>query len=710
MMSNWWQEPLRAVTLEFPASNVSSIDLRAIVAETHRGRVNTLVVFATGYYPGGAAFYQSGIAPHYPGLGARDLLAETIAAAHANDQKVVAYLASIWGNRDLYFAHPDWAQRKADGSVTTWDEQYNSVAMDPLSPYRDYFAKIVREIAENYAVDGFYFDEPSFQSWSASAACHRAFESEFGAPLPTEERFDDPVFQKFLAWRYDQIADWRRSLYDMAKREERCVFFQGAFPLATLSGAAKNYSGAPGQRSYYRERFGVSWHVPLAHADDMARTAETGDLVHMELYRASVGEPLWWYGLALRYVQRLAKGKQILVLSMMAQSPFDLYGLGEAELRLSIAELLANSAAPLFARYYPDQVDQTAWEQVYARFAEAEALAPYLRDRRSLPYVALLYSQTTVERFDYVEGKPGHLQELKGFAKALLQEKILFDVITEADLLDSLDRYQVLILPNASCLSAEGKAAIRRFAAAGGGLIGSYESGMYDESGLRAPADDLSALFGLTYRDETLPFQFDVYMQMTSAQTLPAALPAGKRLPTMGMQVVVDAADAMTVAEVRGASTVHYGPLSDAVGPPTVLAHAPTAGGRAVAFMIPLGARYLEFGIRDFRGLVAAALAWTASSPPPVRVLNAGDTLALTAFWQGERLLLHLVNSVRDETSLPINETIASRNVALEVDLDSPPQSVVALGDETGLNWQYDDGLLRLQLDEVVYHALLVIE
>ena len=634
-MTNWWDEPLRAVTLEFPASDVATIDVKGIVDETHRGHVNTLIVFATGYYPGGTTFYQSRIAPHYPGLGQRDLLAEAIAAAHANGQKAVAYLASIWGNRDLYFAHPDWAQRKADGRVTSWDADYNSVAMDPLSPYRDYFASVVREIADNYAVDGFYFDEPSFQSWSASAACQRAFEAEVGVPLPTVENWDDPAFQRFIAWRYDQIADWRRSLYDTAKRDDRCVFFQGAFPLASLSHRANHFSGAPPQRSYYRERFGVSWHVPLAHGDDMARTAETGDVVHMELYRASVGEPLWWYGVALRCVQSIAKGKPILVLSMMAQSPFDLYGLSEAELRLSVAELLANNAAPLFARYYPDQVDQDAWERVYERFAEAQALAPYLRDRQSIPYVALLYSQTTVERFDHVDGKPAQLSELKGFAKALLQEKILFDVITEADLIDSLDRYQVLILPNASCLSAASKAAIRRFVAAGGGLIGSYESGIYDQTGLRTPADDLSETFGVRYLGGTLPFQFDIYMQMTGAGPLSTALPAGKRLPTLGMQVVVETQAAEVTAEVRGASTVHYAPLSEDIGPPTVLTNETSGGGRTVLFTTPVGARYLEFGIRDYRGLIAAAVNWTADTPPPIRVSNAGDALALTAFRQG---------------------------------------------------------------------------
>jgi len=709
-MSNWWDEPLRAVTLEFPASDVATIDVKGIVNETARGHVNTLVVFSTGYYPGGSAFYQSKIAPLYPGLGERDLLADAVETAHDNGQKVVAYLASIWGNRDLYFAHPDWAQRKADGRVTSWDAAYNSVAMDPLSPYRDYFASIVREIGDNYDVDGFYFDEPSYQSWSASPACRRAFEAEFGLPLPTDEKWDDPVFQQFLAWRYDQIAGWRQSLYDVAKRDNRCVFFQGAFPLASLRGEMTQLSGAPPIPSYYRERFGVSWHVPMAHADDMARTAETGDVVHMELYRASVGEPLWWYGVALRYVGAVAKGKQILVLSMMAQSPFDLYGLSEAELRLSTAELLANNAALLFARYYPDQVDQPAWDRVYERFAEAEALAPYLRDRQSIPYVALLYSQTSVERFDYRAGKPAQLGELKGFAKALLQEKILFDVITESDLCAGINRYQTLILPNASCLSAECKAAVRAFVAAGGGLIASYETGMYDDTGLRTEDDDLSAVFGVTYSGETLPFELDIYMLMSSAHPLLADIPTGKRLPTMGMQVVVEPDGAQAVAHVQGASEVHYGPLGDEIGPPAVLTKSSGGGGRSALFTTPIGVRYLEYGIPDFRKLIRSAVDWTAAAAPPVRLRNASDVLALTAFKQGQRTLIHLVNSVRDETRLPINETIPSTEVVVEVNLQSAARSVVALGDPSEMTWQQSAGLLSIQLSQVAYHVLLVID
>ena len=409
----------------------------------------------------------------------------------------------------------------------------------------------------------------------------------------------------------------------------------------------------------------------MAHGDDVARTADLADIVHMELYRASVREPLWWYGVALRYVQSIAKGKQILVLSMMAQSPFDLYGLSDTELRLSVAELLANSASPLFARYYPDRVDVDAWDNVYARFGEAKSLAPYLRNRVSIPYVALLYSGNTEERFENREGTPSHRGELKGFAKALLGEKILFDVISEADLLAGIGQYKVLILPNASSLSAECKAAVRAYAAAGGGVIGSYEAGMYDATGRRAEADDFAALFGIEYSGDKLAFELDIYMRVEESHALPTAIRAGKRIPTVGMQVGVEATAAKPVATIHGASEVHYGPLSDDLGPPVVLTHEADEG-RRVLFTTPVGVRYLEFGVPDFRRLIADAVLWTAREKPPVRVSNASDVLAVTAFRQGERTLIHLVNSIRDEIRLPINETIPSVDVAIEVDIKSP--------------------------------------
>jgi hypothetical protein len=421
-----------------------------------------------------------------------------------------------------------------------------------------------------------------------------------------------------------------------------------------------------------------------------------------------VSEPLWWYGVCLRYIRSIAADKPCLVLGMMAQSPFDLYGLPEAELRLSVAELLANGGAPLFARYYPDRVDQEAWDRVYGLFAEAETLAPFLGPRESAKFAALLYSPNTYRRFDHVGGKPSHLGELKGFAKALLQAHILFDILTEDDLAGRLADYKVLILPNASCLPADAKAAIRSFVAAGGGLVGSYEAALHDETGQRSE-DNLASLFGIAYAPNGLGYQADSYMRMRGDHELPIAMPPGKRVPTGGLQINVQAAGASPVADLLGGAVVHYGPLGDEPIQPVVLTQRMEKG-RAVYLAPSIGVRYLELGVEDHRQLIAAAATWAAGDQPSIRLRNAPRHLAMTAFRQKGRTLIHLVGSVRDEVMPPIAELEPARLVKLEIDLTAEPGDVKLFGDAASADWTVSDDVLTIVISEVTAHVLVVVE
>lgn len=709
-MTKWWAKPMRVVTLEFPASDVATIDVQAIVNELHEGAVNTLCVFCTGYYPGGTAFYQSKIAPLYPGLGERDLLAETIQTARANGQKVIAYIATIWGGRELFQQHPDWAQRQKDGSVTSWDDAYSSVAMCPNSPYRQYLNSIVCELIENYDLDGFYFDEPSYQSWCSCSYCQEKFYAEYHQPLPIEENWGDPVFQKFIHWRYEQISAWRKELYDLASSEKRCVFFQGAFPLSSFPPSKRQIYNLEFKHPYVARFSGVDWFVPMGHASDMAYAAELGDLLHFELYRRSVREPLWWYGVSLRYGQAIAKGKPILTLGMMAQSPFELYGLPEAEIRLSVAELLANESAPLFARYYPDRVDQDAWGLVYDCLREAREIEAYLVDRQSVKFAALLFSESTLHRFDYDTGHPPHLTEMKGFARAMLQSQVLFDVITEADLTrERLAEYKVLILPNASCLRTSAKDAIRQFVNNGGGLVASYESGMYDEQGNRTPSNDLADLFGVTYDGSTPGFAgFDVYMKTKGAAL---GVKSGKQIPTGGLYVGAYTAGAKSVATILGGSGVAmYGRLGDESRQVGVVTH--QVRGKTAYFASPIGHVYYTFGVVDLRQMMIAALQYSASAPAGIRVENAPHTMALTAFDQPreKRTIIHLVNSVQDEIQLAIEDVQKGRNVRLRVNLPQAPREVTSVAGIQKLTWRYNQEVLTITIPLINYYAVVAIE
>lgn len=663
-MEKWWKKPFRSVTLEFPAADIPTINLREIIDECNSGGVNVLNVFAIGYYPGGSAFYQSKIAPHYPTLKERDLLLESIEAAHRNGQKVIAYVASIWGNAELYAKNPDWAQVKKDGTINSWDDENNAVAMCPNSGYREYIASIVKEISENYDVDGFYFDEPSFQSWCACCNCREKYLKETGKELPVTENWQDKDFIKFIDWRTGQISEWRRSLYDLVKTDDRCVFWQGGFNMSMLPSADNMTLGIP-YRNFYVQRFSdVNWYAPIAHGFDELHDAKIGDIVHQELYRRNACQPLWWYGIALRYAQALAPDKQHLVLNMINQSPFDAYGLPEDEIRVSFAEIAANNGSPLIARYYPDKVDKATWDIAYECMKELEECSEYLYNRDSEKYAAILYSYNTIKRNDMLKA-PSHLKCVNGVAKVLLHNKILFDIVTEDTLKESISKYKVIILPNACYLSQETVRLLKGFSSAGGGLVVSYASAIYSDTGDVA-RENLKEELGIEYKKITHEFRgLDVYMKCTDDTTVPHGIRSDKLIPAGILTIDVECTEAGTIMRQLGASEVHYGPLSQEAGSSTVTYNINSGKGRSVYFAMPVGGIYYEYGVKDYADLLTAAVRWAAKSEPAVSLVNAPKTVELTAFNQPlyNRRIIHLVNSVHDEIMCPIDGLQAVRGV-----------------------------------------------
>ena len=69
---------------------------------------------------------------------------------------------------DIYKKNSSWAQRRVDNKKTT---QLDAAAICLNSPYNEVLLNSAKEIAKNYSVDGFYFDEVSFQSWCKCNFC-----------------------------------------------------------------------------------------------------------------------------------------------------------------------------------------------------------------------------------------------------------------------------------------------------------------------------------------------------------------------------------------------------------------------------------------------------------------------------------------------------------------------------------------------------------
>jgi len=714
-LRNWWDRPLRAVTLEFPAADIKRLDVRELIKKLADYGVNTINVFVVSYWPGGAAYYKSSLAPAHPDLGDKDLLATALDEAHKHDMKVIAYVNVLWGDKNMFEKHPEWAQRRADGKITTWEPSLTTVAMCPNTKYQEYILQVVKEIAGNYDVDGFYFDEPCFQSWCNCESCRQTFMKETSKELPAEAKWHDSTWQQFVRWRYNKITQFKRALYDASKKDGRAIFFQHPFPLAfwpkeevmTLLNLPEDFI-----TRFVKQT--ARWYVPLMYGADLEATAEIEDLLHFELYRKSVDRPLWWYGVCLRLGRYVGQGKPIMVLNMQGYSPFDLYSLPEPELRLAVGEITANAANPLFALYYPDIADTRGWNILGRVFHELKSSEQYLVDLESVKFAAVLHSSRTTDLFDSDTDSTRHVECLMGVCKALLRDHVLFDVITEMDLEKNLRNYNVLVLPDVASMTKKECELVAQFVKDGNGVVASYRTSLFDENGKQLQNLGLEFLGASYLGSEKYVKSHDSYMCVKEAHPVTELLPRDMYLPSMGSQLAVQAkGKAIPLATLIEEPEAHYAPLKNDTGIPTILANE-YGKGRSVYFPGPIGEKYLSFGVYDHWKLIANAVRWAAHQEQPVRVQNCPSTVELTAYTQPkkDRVIVHVVNSVRSETDEPICDAGSERDLKLYVRTGDRKKRyrVYAVPGRKPVPYERMGNSISLRIPEFRYHRMIVIE
>ena len=156
------------------------------------------------------------------------------------------------------------------------------------SEYINYFFKIVDEIVELYDIDGLYFDELSFQSWCKCENCNTLFRQEYGINIPsnTDDKF---IFKRFLDWRYRNINEIKSKKNKKFKKENYCIFFQNAFPLADFKNHKSSLFQINYKNNFYKKRFSdVDWSLPMCLGNNLINVDANSDIIHLELYRRSV--------------------------------------------------------------------------------------------------------------------------------------------------------------------------------------------------------------------------------------------------------------------------------------------------------------------------------------------------------------------------------------------------------------------------------------
>ena len=470
-------------------------DVQWWVDHWQRTHVQGVIINAGGI----VAYYPSALPLHRrsPYLGERDLVGELTQAAHAHGIVVVARMDSSRANQGFYDAHPDWFTVDAEGKPyragTFGKDQEPFYTACIASPYyREFLPQVLQELCERYHPEG--FSDNSWAGLSRANICHcpncaqqfAAFSG--GRALPTEKNWDDRTYRAWIEWSYAL----RASLWELNNATTKR--FGG--PDCEWSGM--NSGSLAAQCATFRD-----WRAMTSRAK----------IIFLDFQGRHGTAPLWANGEAGKLI-RAVMGDDAPIPESMAMynnvstggaPSFRLSSKPEPEVRLWFAEAVAGGIQPWWHHIGADHEDLRQFATAEPLFAWHAANEEYLRDREHLATVGVVYSQRSVDFFGRDDASDRCEAPLRGLGHALIRARIPYAMV-HADLLpDAPERYRVLILPNIGALTDAQADTLRRYVEAGGSLLATGETSLYDEWGDRRKDFALSALFGAHYAGEVLP-------------------------------------------------------------------------------------------------------------------------------------------------------------------------------------------------------------
>ena len=557
------------------------------------------------------AFYPTRIPYHHKSqyLGDRDLFGDFTKAAKSRGIRVVARLDCNYAWEEAWKAHPDWFERGADGEPVRHDQ---STWLYKTCMYSAYFTSqmpaIIREINALYDVDGFFTN--GWPGAEGTPSCHCPECRGLGEP-------GSPTFRERHLARVLEI--WK--LWDSTAKHKKW----DSLYVGNLGG------GIHASTDLIRIASVAGWF----NADHQGRTGST---------------PIWDCAQQGRVAQCVMKGRTITNVTGAYANSHPLWRHGSKapeEATMWMAQTTASGMVPWY-HWLGGAPKDLRWRETGRRFFDWIAQHErHFVNRQSIANIGVVFSERG-NAFYKPPGGGDPADFLQGLYYALLEARYPFDFVHEDDLdAGTLGKYAALLLPNVALLSDQQCGRLEAYAAGGGSLLTTFETGLYDEQGKPRSEFGLARLFeinktgsiqgpkGNSYYARILK-RHDVLRGFENTSMLPGA---EFRVPTQAAGM--DAVLAVLPPYPAYPPEMVYPPSEAAFEPAIVLRER----GRSRLAYIPgdIDRSFWRSGDPDLSRLLNNVIGWLVRDHVPVRV--AGDGVVEVFAWETEPgFALHLLN------------------------------------------------------------------
>lgn len=504
-MAHWWEkEPLRIVEI-CNAFELNAMPLRQEVKAV-KGVAGNVQHFHCTDTTGGCDDKRFYFRTEVSKKSNPDRLGEYLPLAHKNGIKVIVYFNVHWYTKEFGREHPDWMQIKEDGKPI--DDVYTTgTSMCINGPYREWVFQVLRDLCR-YDIDGIFYDGPCFFSSTCYCeTCRKLFKQRTGEEMPPKSNRRHPRWKELVDFQVDSLARFLSDSNSIIKGIDPDILF-------CMNGNS-NWPYWPTGRDNHR----IIEHTDLLGAE--------GGFIYGDLNLTPIYKP----GMAAKLLSSQSRGKPVSVFDCANHKPWSWYLLPDEEIGLLLAESLAGGAN-YWVPFFPSDLSQPEMRVVASYNTLVKRNPKTFSNTRSMAKVALLWPAVSVESYegssvqltDFTReikaAKVGDIgQEFLGFYEGLARSQVPFDVIDEQNLAD-LPRYELLVLPNAACISADSCRTVADYVQEGGNLVASFETSLYDENGRRKGDFGLAKLFGVEFNGRVFgPMDWDYVAPDTKSRS-----------------------------------------------------------------------------------------------------------------------------------------------------------------------------------------------
>jgi hypothetical protein len=692
----WFDRPMRWAQLTLVEDDPGKYDPTFWLDYFKRVHADAVCLSAGGC----VAYYPTKIPFHHRSAWMKntDPFGELVAGCRKMGLIVVARTDPHATYQDVCDAHPDWIAVDASGTRRRHWASPEMWVTCALGPYNfGFMTEVTREIVSLYKVDGVFSNRWSGSGMCYCEHCRQGFVADSGLELPRTNDPADPRRRAYILWRQKRLFElWR--LWDGEIRKIN----PGACYIPNTGGGALS--------DLDMKEIGAL--APTLMADRQARRGVM---------------PPWANGKnAKEYRATLGRKPVVGIFSVGMEEPYRWKDSvqGDAEIKIWAIDGIANGIRPWFTKFSGTLHDHR-WlkpvEEVYSWHYRNER---YLRNIEPLARVGLVYSQQTSWFYGGERSGPKVEDHTLGFYQALVEARIPFEMVHDR-LLDPalLRNLRVLVLPNVAALSDAQCTQVRAFVRAGGGLVATFETSLYDEWGARRKDFGLRELFGARYAGENEGPMRNSYLRLERASgpnrnhPLLAGMESMERIVNGVNRVKVEADGGLLkppltlVPSYPDLPMEKVYPRQPRTDIPGVFARE-FEKGRVVYFPWDIDRTYWEILAAEHGLLLRNAVDWTAAEPRPVEVQGPG-LFDITIWRQESSITVHLVNLTNPMAMKgPYREFIPVGPIRVKFPLPAGkrPHKVQLLVSGTAARSRVENAQLALTIPSITSHEVIAID